>query len=103
MHFVHDFGSTVDGDPVFQADHVSLKVDPANYPYTLYHLTFASLGSNILNSLDVSFRHFCPGVSNPTGLQVRSVPFDIDLLAPSTSSTIPDEEKLPLPALNWQF
>ena len=103
MHFVHDFGTDDADDIAYQVDHSPMKVDVSDYPYTIYHLTFASLGHSILNSLDVSRRNYCPGVSNPTGLVVRSVPFSINLLSSPAGSAIPDAERLPLPDLNWQF
>ena len=103
VHFVHDFGTDDVDDVVYQADHSPMKVDVSEYPYTVYHLTFASLGHSILNSLDVSRRNYCPGVSNPTGLVVRSVPFSINLLSSPADSAIPNADRLPLPNLNWQF
>ena len=102
MHFVHDFGPGVP-EVGFQSDHEPIKVEPADYPYRIYHLTFASLGPSILNCLDVSCREYMPGVSYPAGIKVRSVPSDISLISPRTQSDVPADEKLPLPVLNWQF
>ena len=103
MHFVHDFVPADADDITYQSDHMPLKVDTVEYPFTVYHLTFASLGPSILNGLDVSCRNYCPGVSFPTGLKVRSTSFSTNLISPVEQPPVPDDEKLPLPALNWQF
>ena len=103
VHFVHDTGSDEDYEVGYQTDHIPLKVDINDYPYTVYHLTFASLGPSILNLLDVSSRNYLPGVHNPGGIQVRSTPFSTNLISANNHIAVPESDKLPLPVLNWQF
>ena len=86
--------------PGLQADYAPMNLDPM-YPYVTYHYSFASLGRSVLNSLDVGFRTFAPGVVNPMGIKVLTVPHTVNLLSAGVAA---DADILDSPpALNWHF
>ena len=100
FHFVHDFGSE-DGLGL-QYDHVHMKLDRKVYRYNTYHYAFASLGASVLNGLNIGAREHSPGVVNPNGLFIRTLPLGTNLYADAEAEV--DIEQFPaLPVYDWEF
>ena len=99
-HFVHDFGSE-DGLGL-QYDHVHMKLDRKAYQFNTYHYAFASLGDSVLSGLNIGARTYSPGVANPDGLFIRTLPISTNLYIDSEANVA--VEKLPaLPVYDWEF
>ena len=97
---MHDFGSE-DGLGL-QYDHVHIKLDRKTYRFNTYHYAFASLGVNVLSGLNIGARAYSPGVINPNGLFIRTLPAGTNLFIDAETETV--IETLPdLPVYDWEF
>ena len=85
-----------------QYDHVHMKLDRKTYQYNTYHYAFASLGVNVLSGLNIGARAYSPGVINPNGLFIRTLPAGTNLFIDAETETV--IETLPdLPVYDWEF